>query len=92
MNWVKTYESFVYESVKDDVEKFEKIISFQKGTGIITAVDYDNMKKVLTVTLADKLGSFDLGGVMASVDKAKKKIKKEYGANQLDIGNTTINL
>ncbi len=92
MNWLNTFEAFVFESMKDDIEKFEKTISFQQGTGIITGVSFDELKKVLTITLADKLGSFDMGGVMNAIDKSKKKIKKDYGAKQIMVGSTIINL
>jgi hypothetical protein len=93
MNWVKTYESYIYESMKVDIENFEKAIAFQKGTGIITGIDYDMQNKVLTITTADKLSSFDLGGLMNAIDKKKKDIKKEYsGVKQLHVGNTVISI
>jgi len=95
MNWVKTYESFVYEGTtpNDEVDKFEDIIKLTKATGIITSVIYDEAKKVLTVELEPKLGSFDMGGVMNAIDKSKSKIKKEYsGVKQLIVGSAIINL
>jgi hypothetical protein len=95
MNWIKTYESFIHEgsTPNSEVDKFEDIIDFTKGTGIITAVMYDDSKKILSVELLPKLNSFDIGGVMNAVDKSKAKIKKEYpGVKQLRIGAAVINL
>jgi hypothetical protein len=95
MNWVKTYESFVYEGTtpNDEVDKFEDVIKLTKATGIITSVIYDEAKKILTVELAPKLGSFDVGGVMSAIDKSKSKIKQEYsGVKQLIVGSAVINL
>jgi len=95
MNWVKTYESFIYEGTTPnaDVDKFEDIIKLTKATGIITSVIYDEAKKILTVELAAKLNSFDIGGVMNAIDKSKAKIKQEYsGVKQLIVGSAVINL
>ncbi len=93
MNWVKTYESFIYEgSTNPAIEVFEETIGFTKGTGIVTGVEYDPSKKLLTIDVLPKLSSFDLGGLMNAIDKAKSKIKKEYGAKQVQVGNTAISL
>jgi len=95
MNWVKTYESFVYEGTTPnaDVDKFEDIIKLTKSTGIITSVIYDEAKKILTVELAAKLNSFDIGGVMTAIDRSKSKIKQEYsGIKQIIVGSSVINL
>jgi hypothetical protein len=95
MNWVKTYESFVYEGTtpNDEVDKFEDIIKLTKATGIITSVIYDETKKILTVELVTKLNSFDVGGVMTAINRAKSKIKQEYsGVKQLIVGSAIINL
>lgn len=95
MNWIKTYESFMYEGTtpNSEVDKFEDIIGLQKGTGIITSVIYDESKKILTVDLAPKLGSFDIGGVMNAIDKGKAKIKQEYGGiKQIQAGAAVISI
>lgn len=95
MSWIKTYESFIHEgtSPKAEIEKFEDTIKLTKGTGIITSVIYDEGKRILTIELAPKLNSFDIGGVMTAIDKAKSKIKQEYrNVNQLIVGSAVINL
>ena len=95
MNWIKTYESFMYEgsTPNSEVDKFEDVIGFTKNTGIITSVIYDTSKKILTVDVLPKLGSFDIGGLMSAIDKKKADIKKEYsGVSQLHIGSAVVNI
>lgn len=95
MNWVKTYESFLTETIKPsaDVAKFEELIDLPIGIGIITDVHWNDHTKVLILTLADKLNSFDVGGTHDAIEKHKGDIKKKYsGIKDIQVGTTTIHL
>ena len=95
MNWVKTYEAFIYEgsSPNPDVNKFESIIGIPKGTGVITSVIFDKAKHTLEITLMKYINVFDHENVMNSVKKNLKTIKTEYsGATKIHLGSAVIEL
>jgi hypothetical protein len=94
MDWVKTYESFVNENYANrEIEKFEDVVSLPKGSGIITSVNYDRDKKIITVDLLPNIGTFDLVGLLSAVEKRKSNLKKEYGgAKQIKMGSSVVNL
>jgi hypothetical protein len=94
MNWIKTYESFIYESSSDDeIEKFEDLIGFPKNTGIIVSIMYNEAAKELNIGLAPKLNSFDNGSILNAIESNKKKIKLEYsGIKQVKAGSALIKI
>jgi len=95
MNWVKTYESYIYEGTTDnpEVNRFESIIDIPKGSGVISTVVLDQEKHVLTVGLIDKINMFDLENVMTGVKRNLKSIKTEYNrANKIVVGSAVIEL
>jgi hypothetical protein len=95
MNWVKTYESFIFEKseVTKEVDNFEDLINLTKNSGVITDVQYDESKKILTVDLLPKLNHFDIAGVMNAINKNKAEIKKEFrGVNQIHVDSIIISI
>lgn len=94
MNWVKTYESFIYEGSTDnpEVDRFESIIGIPKGTGVITSVILDKNSHVLKVSFMDKVNSFDEENVMTGVKRNHKSLKTEYNAHEIHVGSAVIEL
>lgn len=92
--WVKTYESFVYESSKPnnpEVTKLEKILKFPTNTGIISNVMYDKSTAELHIEQPNDMNPMDAGAVLASINKEKQKIKKAYnGVKRVVIGDLQI--
>jgi hypothetical protein len=94
MNWIKTYESYIYEgsSDKPEVNRFESIIGIRKGTGVITSVILDNDSHTLRVSFMDKVNVFDVENVTKSVNKNLKSLKTEYGIKLIHLGSAIIEL
>ena len=95
MNWIKTYESFLTETINpaEDIVNFEKLIGLPVGIGIIIDIQWDHKEKSLVLTLANKLNSFDIDGTHNAIEKHKKDIQKKYpGVKDIQIGATTIRL
>ena len=95
MNWVKTYESYIYEGSTDnpEVNRFESIIGVPKGSGVITSIVLDQGQHTLQVSLIDKINVFDLENVMTGVKRNLKSIKTEYSsAKKIIVGSAVIEL
>jgi len=80
MNWVKTYEAFIYENkpVSKDVEKLEDILKLTKGSGVLQEVTYDKSKRELIIEQPRDLNPMDAGAVLAAINKEKNTVKKAY--------------
>jgi predicted metalloprotease with PDZ domain len=95
MNWIKTYESFLAEAIKPSVNvaEFEKLIDLPVGIGIITNVNWNANSKTLTLSLENKLNSFDVNGTHDAIDRHKGDIKKKFpGIKVIQVGSETIHL
>ena len=95
MNWVKTYEAFVYEAapVKPEVEKLEKLLKLPVGSGVMQDVVYDSAKKELVIEQPSDLSALDAGAVLAAINKDKAAIKKAYaGIKKIVIGDLQITI
>jgi hypothetical protein len=97
MNWIKTYESFIYEAATSSdnlqIKKFEDLIGLPENTGIITSVMYNNAIHELQIGFAPKLNSFDTGYVLKAIESNKKKIAAEYsGIKHINAGSTSIKI
>jgi len=95
MNWVKTYETFIYEAapVKPEVEKLEKLLKLPAGSGVMQDVTYDSSAKELVIEQPRDLSPLDAGAVLAAINKEKAGIKKAYsGIKKVVIGELQITI
>ena len=95
MNWVKTYETFIYEAapVKPEVEKLEKLLKLPVGSGVMQDVVYDVGTKELVIEQPHDLSPLDAGAVLAAINKDKGAIKKAYtGIKKIVIGDLQITI
>ena len=95
MSWIKTYEAFIWEGVPSDknVEEFEKLLKLPNGSGIITAVAFDDKNGDLVLEQPTNLHAMDAGMVIASINREKQAIKKAYkGIKRVVIGDLQISI
>ena len=95
MSWIKTYEAFIWEGVPSDknVEEFEKLLKLPKGSGVITAVVFDDKNGDLVLEQPTNLNPMDAGSVLASINREKQAIKKAYkGIKRVVIGDLQISI
>lgn len=93
MNWVKTYEAFIWEGApaSKEVEELEKILKLPAGSGVFTNVTYDDKNKDLVIEQPNNLSAMDAGSVIASINREKPAIKKAYkGIQRVTIGDLQI--
>jgi len=93
MNWVKTYEAFIWEGApaSKEVEELEKILKLPTGSGVFTGVTYDDKNKDLIIEQPTNLSAMDAGSVIASINREKPAIKKAYkGVQRVIIGDLQI--
>jgi len=95
MNWVKTYEAFVYENkvVSKEVEFLEGILKITKGSGVFQEVTYDKNKRELIIEQPRDLNPMDAGAVLSAINKEKNAVKKAYsGIKTITIGDMHITI
>lgn len=95
MGWVKTYEAFIWEGAPSDknVEEFEKLLKLPKGSGVISAVAYNDKTGELVLEQPTNLHAMDAGMVIASINREKQAIKKVYkGIKRVVIGDLQISI
>jgi hypothetical protein len=94
MSWVKTYESFVFETKSDaEVEKLEKLLKLPANSGVINSVEYDKTNKTLIIEEPSDIGAMDSGAILASIKQEKQKIKRSYpGVKTVAIGDLQITI
>ncbi len=95
MNWVKTYEAFIWEGAPSskEVNALEKILKLPNGSGVFTDVAYDDANKDLIIEQPTNLHAMDAGMVIASINVNKQSIKKAYkGIKRVVIGDLQISL
>ena len=93
MNWVKTYEAYIYENkpVSKEVEELEKVLKITKGSGVFQEVTYDKSKRELVIEQPRDLNPMDAGAVFAAINKEKAAVKKTYqGIRAIVIGDMQI--
>jgi hypothetical protein len=95
MNWVKSYQEYVNESVfikegTEDpaIQDLEKLLKLPKNSGVFQTVKYDEAEKTLVIEQPTNLSSMDSGAILSAINQAKPAIKKAYkGITQVMIDN-----
>ena len=92
MNWVKTYESYIYEAAASKaVTDLEKVLKLPSNTGIIKNVMFDKARKDLYIEQPTDISAMDAGAVLAAINKEKAAIKKLYpGVEFIMVGDLQI--
>jgi len=95
MNWIKTYEAFIWEAGKVDpeVEKLEKLLKFPIGSGVFQSVLYDDVEKMLVIEQPTNVSTMDAGAVLTAINREKPRIKATYkGCRKIMIDDLQITL
>ena len=95
MNWVKSYQEYVNESVfiyegNEDpaIAELEKLLKLPTHSGVFQSVKYDDIEKVLIIEQPTNLSNLDSGAVLNAINQQKPAIKKAYkGIKQVMIDN-----
>jgi hypothetical protein len=94
MNWVMTYESYLYEAAaKAEVSKLEKLLGLPANSGVFQDAFYDKSDNILYIEQPNDLNPMDAGAVIAAINKEKNRVKKEYsGIQKVSIGDLQISV
>jgi len=94
MNWVKTYESYIFEAESaKEIAGLEKLLKLPANSGVFKSVAFDKMKKEIHIEQPTDLSAMDAGAIITAINKEKNGIKKLFpGAQHLFIGDLQIKL
>jgi hypothetical protein len=95
MNWVKTYEAYIFEAApaSKEVVELEKLLKLPANSGIFKTVTVDKAKRTLIIEQPTDLSSMDSGAVIAAINKEKPAVKRAYsGVQFIEIGGLQIKL
>lgn len=95
MNWVKTYEAFIWEGAPSnkDIEVLEKILKLPNNSGVFSNVFYDDKNKELVIEQPTDISAMDSGSVITSINREKTAIKKTYkNISRVVIGDLQITI
>lgn len=95
MDWVKTYEAYIFEAGKSSKEviELEKLLKLPPNSGIFKEVTFDKAKKTVIIEQPTDLSAMDSGAVLSAINKEKPAIKRAYsGVQFVQIGDLQIKL
>ena len=80
MNYIKTYEEYINESVNvnPDVTALEKILKLPLNSGVFQSVNYNTKDHTLEIKQPLNISPIDAGAVISSIQKEKSNLKKNY--------------